>query len=101
LSNGIKGADFTETPRPRMIRQSTSLINLIECFLAGIAMLVPFVPYLLSSTISEFVPNLSIPSFLDPYVATVISGIVAFVLATVFYRVSVGNARKLLENAEV
>ena len=101
LSNGIKGADFTETPRHRMIRQSTSLINLIECFLAGIAMLVPFVPYLLSSTISEFVPNLSIPSFLDPYVATVISGIVAFVFSTVFYRVSVGNSRKLLEKAEV
>ena len=28
LSNGIAGADFTETPRPRMIRQRASLLNL-------------------------------------------------------------------------
>jgi hypothetical protein len=101
LSNGIKGADFTETPRPRMIRQSTSFLNLLECFLGGIAILVPFVPYLISSTISQFVPNLSIANFLDPYIATVISGIIAFALAAIFYRASIGNAKKLLEEAEV
>jgi hypothetical protein len=101
LSNGIKGADFTETPRPRMIRQSTSFLNLLECFLGGIAILVPFVPYLISSTISQFVPNLSIANFLDPYIATVISGIITFALAAIFYRASIRNAKKLLEEAEV
>jgi len=101
LSNGIKGADFTETPRPRMIRQSTSLLNLLECFLGGLAILAPFVPYLISSIISGFVPNLSITSFLDPYIVAVISGIIASALTVVFYRVSMGNAKKLLEKAEI
>ncbi len=41
LSNGISGADFTETPRHRLIRQSTSLLNLIECLLSGIAVSIP------------------------------------------------------------
>jgi hypothetical protein len=101
LSNGIKGADFTETPRPRMIHQSTSLLNLLECFLGGLAILAPFVPYLISSIVSSFVPNLSITSFLDPYIAAVISGIIASALTVVFYRVSMGNAKKLLEKAEI
>ncbi len=100
LSNGIKGADFTETPRPRMIRTSNSFINLLECLLGGIAVLVPFFPYLISSMISEFLPNLGIGALFDPYIATVISGIIAFVLAMIFYRVSLGNAKKLLEEAE-
>jgi hypothetical protein len=101
LSNGIKGADFTETPRPRMIRTSNSLINLVECFLCGVALLIPFIPYLISSMLSEFAPNLGISNVLNPYIGTFISGIIAFVLAAVFYRVSLGNAKKLLETAEV
>jgi hypothetical protein len=101
LSNGIKGADFTETPRPRMIRTSNSLINLVECFLCGVALLIPFIPYLISSMLSDFAPNLGISTILNPYVGTFISGIIAFVIAAVFYRVSLGNAKKLLETAEV
>ena len=101
LSNGIKGADFTETPRPRMIRTSNSFVNLLECLLGGIAVLASFFPYLLSSMVSQVLPNLGIGAPFDPYVATVISGIIAFVLAMIFYRVSLGNAKKLLEEAEV
>ncbi|MCW4047631.1 MAG: ABC-2 transporter permease [Candidatus Bathyarchaeota archaeon] len=101
LSNGIGGADFTETPRPRMIRQSTSLINLIACLVAGVAILAPFIPYMLSSTLSTFMPSLSIPVFLDPYTATAISAVIAIVLTVIFYRVSLNSARELLRKAEI
>ncbi|MBT0159541.1 hypothetical protein G4O51_06115 [Candidatus Bathyarchaeota archaeon A05DMB-2] len=101
LSNGIEGADFTETPRPRMIRQSTSIINLIACLVAGIAILAPFIPYMLSSTLSTFMPRLSIPVFIDPYAATAISAVIAIVLTVIFYRVSLNNARDLLRKAEI
>ena len=95
LSNGIEGADFTEVPRPRMIRTLWSFINLIVCFLVAIAILVPFVPYLLSS----FVPSLAQP-FMDLYVAVILSSIIATVITLIFYRISVKNAEELLRKAE-
>jgi hypothetical protein len=102
LSNGIRGADFTEAPRPRMIRQSWSLINLGACLLAGIAMLVPFLPYVLSSTLSAFIPSsIGWSALLDPYQALVISAIIAVILAVIFYRVALKNAKELLSKAEI
>ena len=95
LSNGTKGADFTEVPRPRMIRTRWSFLNLIVCFVVAIAILIPFVPYLLSS----FVPGLVQP-FMDPYVAAILSSIIAAVVTLVFYRISVDNAEELLRKAE-
>jgi hypothetical protein len=101
LSNGIKGADFTETPRPRMIRQSWSLINLGVCLLAGIAMLAPFLPYLLSSTLSAFIPDsIGMGALLDPYQALVVSAIIATILTVIFYRIALKNAKELLTKAE-
>jgi len=96
LSNGIKGADFTEVPRPRMIRVKWSMINLIFCSLAALAVLAPFVPYVLSI----FVPGL-FAAFIDPYLAIAVSGVVAAVITAVFYRVAVKNAEELLSKAEV
>ena len=96
LSNGIKGADFTEVPRPRMIRVKWSMINLIVCALAALAVLAPFVPYVLSI----FVPGL-FAAFIDPYLAIAVSGVVAAVITAVFYRVAVKNAEELLSKAEV
>jgi len=96
LSNGIKGADFTEVPRPRMIRVKWSMINLIFCSLAALAVLAPFVPYVLSI----FVPGLFV-AFIDPYLAIAVSGVVAAVITAVFYRVAVKNAEELLSKAEV
>jgi hypothetical protein len=96
LSNGIKGADFTEVPRPRMIRVRWSIINLIVCALAALAVLAPFVPYVLSI----FVPGL-FAAFIDPYLAIAVSGVVAAVITAVFYGVAVKNAEELLSKAEV
>jgi hypothetical protein len=102
LSNGIRGADFTEIPRPRMIRSSWSLINLGACFLAGIAMLAPFLPYVLSSTLSALIPlSIGWSSLLGPFQALVVSAIIAIVLTVIFYRVALKNAEKLLAKAEV
>ena len=92
LANGIKGADFNELPRPRMIRVEWSFINLIACFLTGVAILGPLFPYLLSTII----PGIGA---LDPYVAVAVSGVIAAVLTLVFYRVAVKNAEELLRNA--
>ncbi|MCJ7559076.1 ABC-2 transporter permease [Candidatus Bathyarchaeota archaeon] len=96
LSNGIKGADFTETPRPRMIRTKWGFINLFTCFLAGIAILTPILPYALS----VFAPGLISP-FIDLYLAVVISAIIAAILTVVFYRVALKNAKELLTKAEM
>lgn len=101
LSNGIRGADFTETPRPRMIRLSWSLINLVACLLAGIAILAPFFPYALSSMLSEIMPGLTGEAFLDPLLAVVVSTIVAIILTLIFYRIALKNARELLAKAEI
>jgi hypothetical protein len=101
LSNGIGGADFTETPRPRMIRQKTVYINMGACALAGMAILAPFFPYVLSSTLSEVVPNLVSGVFLDPFLALLFSGVIAVVLAVIFYRMALKNARQLLTKAEI
>jgi uncharacterized protein YacL len=101
LSNGISGADFTETPRPKLIRQSTSLLNIVECLLVGIAVLAPFIPYIVSSTISAFMPSVNFGAILDPALAAIISAVISVVLTAFFYRVSLRKARKLLAKAEI
>jgi hypothetical protein len=100
LSNGIRGADFTETPRQRMIRPSWGLINFATCLLAGIAMLAPFLPYLLSSALSAFLPVSTGWAFLDPFQALVVSAVIAIVLTAIFYRIALKNAKELLAKAE-
>ena len=96
LSNGIRGADFTEAPRARMIRPSWSMINLIACLLAGIAILIPFFPYMLSA----FVPSL-FGFFVDLYQAVIVSAIIAIALTIIFYRVALKSAKELLAKAEI
>jgi hypothetical protein len=101
LSNGIRGADFTETPRARMIHLSRSLINLGTCLLAGIAILAPFFPYALSSMLSEIMPDLTVEVLLDPLLALVISAIIAIIFTVIFYRIALKNASELLAKAEI
>jgi hypothetical protein len=93
LANGIKGADFNELPRPRMIRVEWSLINLIACFLAGAAILGPLLPYVLSSIVPGF-------GVLDPYIAVAVSAVIAVIITVVFYRIAINNAEELLLKAE-
>jgi hypothetical protein len=99
LSNGISGADFTETPKPRMIRQSASIVNLVACLLGGVAVLAPFAPYVLSS-MSGLIPALLGGAFLDPFLALVLSAVITIVLTVFFYRIALKNAKDLLSKAE-
>ena len=101
LSNGIGGADFTETPRPRMIRQRTVYLNLGACALAGLAILAPFFPYAASSILSAFVPNLFSGWVLDPFLALAVSAVIAVVIAVIFYRITLKNANEFLRKAEI
>ena len=95
LSNGIKGADFTETPRPRMIRTRWSIINLLVCGIVAVAVLAPFIPYAASLLFLGF------PVIIDPYIALAISGVIAFIITVVFYQVAVKNAAEFLSKAEI
>jgi hypothetical protein len=101
LSNGIRGADFTETPRARMIRTSQSFINLGVCLLAGVVILAPFFPYTLSSMLSEITPGLTVEVVLDPLLALVVSAVIAIIIAVIFYRIALKNASELLAKAEI
>jgi hypothetical protein len=95
LAIGIMGADFTEVPRPRMIRTSWNLLNLVACFATAMIMLIPFLPYALL----QFMPGLAGP-FANPYTALIISAIIAIVLTLIFYQLALNNARQLLKKAE-
>ena len=101
LLNGIRGADFTETPRPRMIRQGTAILNLIICSVAGAGILSPFIPYMIASTLSAFIPSLSTFPFLDPYIATVVSVVIAVVLTVIFYSLALNEAKEFLSKAQI
>jgi hypothetical protein len=101
LSNGIKGADFTEVPRARMIRLSWSLINLALCVLASIAILAPFAPYVLSLVMSEVFPSMTGIGVLEPSLAVAISTVIAVVIAIIFYKIAIKNAKELLKKAEI
>lgn len=95
LSNGVKGADFTELPRPRMMRTGWAIINLIACLLAAIAIFVPFFPYVVT-----LIPFVTLKPTIDLYQAVIISAIVAVILTSVFYRIAIRNAKELLTKAE-
>jgi hypothetical protein len=100
LNIGFRGADFTEIPRPRMVRQSWALISLAACALAGLGIIAPLAPSVISSFVSSIMPGFQLPS-LDLYVATIISGIIAIIIAVIFYRVTLDSAKDFLKKAEV
>jgi hypothetical protein len=91
---GIKGADFTELPRARMIRPEWSLISFGACIGVAAAVLLPFLPYILSLIIGG-------APLIDLYIATAISGVIATVLTVAFYRWAVDNAKELFAKAQV
>jgi hypothetical protein len=96
LSCGIKGADFTEVPRPRMIRVGWSFLNLILCAIAGLVVLAPVLFYVFADLVAGFVPGF--PT-IDPFVAVAVSAVIAAVFTLVFYRVAVNYAEDLLRKA--
>ncbi len=96
---GFKGADFTVTRRQRMIRQSWGLISFGACAVAGLAILAPLVPYVLSTFAIPFLP-LPAMGLLELLVSVIISVVIAAVITFVFYRINLGCAEELIRKAE-
>jgi hypothetical protein len=100
LAIGFKGADFSQTRRARMIRQEWSLIGLIACALAGVAVVAPLVPYFIALFAPSLIPGFAASSFILA-ISITISGAISLVISTVFYRINIGLAQDLLRKAEV
>lgn len=98
LGAGIKGADFTEVPRPRMVRPLMSLVNMILCSVLALAI---FSPLLLHAVTMEYILiPVSLPK-IDLYLAVSISAVMAFLVTFVFYRIALKSAREFLRKAEI
>jgi len=95
LRAGIKGADFVEIPRPRMIRPLEAIINFIICLILAGVILAPLIPY--AGAMMGFLNPL--PQFYL-YVALAISGAAAAIVTYGFYRIALKNAKDFLAEAE-
>ncbi|MCW3999574.1 MAG: hypothetical protein NWE93_04995 [Candidatus Bathyarchaeota archaeon] len=100
LTCGFKGADFSMSRRQRMIRQEWALISLLACSLAGLAVLAPLVPYLISTLLPTIFP-IGPMGWLELSISLVISGVIAAVITAVFYRINIGQADELIRKAEI
>jgi hypothetical protein len=99
---GFKGADFSASRRQRMIRQEWALISIIICALAGLAIIAPLIPYVLSTFAANFLPISIAPMDITMLaVLLVISGIIAAVITVVFYRINLNSAAELIRKAEI
>jgi len=98
LGAGIKGADFTEVPRPRMVRPLTVLVTGLLCLVLALAI---FSPLLLHAVTMEYIPiPMSLPK-IDLHVAVSISAVIALVVTFVFYKIALRNAEEFLIKAEI
>jgi hypothetical protein len=95
---GFKGADFTEIPRPKIIRQSWSLISLLACGLAALAVLAPILPNVLLVFLASVYPMTF--GVLNLFLAIAISGVISLVICVFFYRLSLRNAKDFLTKME-
>jgi len=96
LGAGIKGADFTEVPRPRMVRPLTVLVYGPLFLVLALAILSPLIPY----AVTEMNLPVSLPK-IDLYIAISISAVTALVLTFVFYKIALKNAEEFLIKAEI
>jgi len=98
LRAGIKGADFTEAPRPRMVRPLTAFIYTLLCLVLALAI---FSPLLLHAVAVGYIPiPVSLPK-IDLSVAVSISAVIALIITFVFYKIALKNAEEFLIKAEV
>ncbi len=98
LGAGIKGADFTEAPRPRMVRPLTVLVYMLLCLVLVLAI---FSPLLLYAVAMEYIPvPVTLPKISLP-VAVSISAVVALVVTFAFYKIALKNAEEFLTKAEI
>jgi hypothetical protein len=104
LAIGFKGADFSAARRARMIRQEWSLISLIVCAVAGLAVIAPIVPFAINKFLANNFMGFNLGLVADPLtlsIALVISAVISAVITAVFYKVNISSAATLLRKAEV
>ena len=98
LGAGIKGADFAEAPRPRMVRPLTAFIYMLLCLVLALAI---FSPLLLHAVTMGYIPiPVTLPK-ISLTVAVSISAVVALVVTFVFYKIALKNAEEFLIKAEI
>ncbi|MGD0330075.1 MAG: hypothetical protein ABSB40_06460 [Nitrososphaeria archaeon] len=98
IGSGIKGAQFTEAPRPRMVNPVTSLVGSIISVVVSVIVLLPFLYYaarLLALPFIEFLPKINVP------LAVTMSAVISFVIAFLFYKIALRNAKKFLANSQI
>ncbi|NLD66900.1 MAG: hypothetical protein GX648_10065 [Crenarchaeota archaeon] len=100
LSIGFKGADFSVSHRPRMIRPTWSYISLAACGIAALGVLSPLLPFAFTLITSPGPISLNIP-INDLAIPVVISAVIAVVITIVFYRINVKMAQDLITKAEI
>jgi len=103
LSFGLKGPDFREMPRPRMIRPMWALVNGLVCIALALAIISPVIPYALNFFFENIQANVSISLPIPEaylYIALLVSGIIAYAVTYAFYRIALKNAEEFLANAE-
>lgn len=98
LRAGIKGAEFVEIPRHRMIRPLTMLANMILSFLLSLAILSPLIPYAISLM---GIPILLAVPKIDLYIALPTSGMIACIITYTFYKATLKTAQEFLIKAEI
>ena len=105
LIAGIKGADFTEVPRPRIVRPLTVVVYGLLCLVLALAILSPLIPYAVTMmNLAVTIMNLPVPVSLpkiDLYIAVSISAVIALAVTFVFYKIALKNAEEFLIKAEI
>ena len=94
LRAGVRGADFVEVPRPRMVRPTTALVNMLVCFVLALAILSPLIPYAVTTM------GLPIPLILPKinlFISLLASGVIALIVTYVFYRRALKSAEEFLK----
>ncbi len=95
LTVGFKGPDFSQSRRARMVRQEWSLIGIVVCAVAGAGIVAPLIAALGLSFFTG--GSINTINFTLP---VIISGVIAAVLTTVFYRINIDIATDFLKKAE-
>jgi ABC-type sugar transport system permease subunit len=95
LAVGFKGPDFSVTRRARMIRQEWSLIGLIVCGVAGLAVVAPLGAIAIFSFFGGGISTTNLT------IAVAISAVISIVISAIFYRINIGLANDLLKKAQI
>jgi hypothetical protein len=98
LNMGLRGADFIEIPKPRMIRPAWMLISMLSCFLTALVILAPLILTVLPLILEPL--GIIIPS-VNPFITVTISGIIAATITGIFYKINLNNAKTFIQKAEV